>query len=370
MAHATDRQFSPVRRKWRLFRTWSSGHPVWCAWQVTYRCNFRCEFCGYWRDEMGKMPELTVEQFDIGARKLAQFGTLMVSLAGGEPLLREDLPDIIRSVGRYHFPFMTTNGWLVNERSAAEIMQAGIWGVSVSIDYATPEKHDARRGVDGAWERAWRAVELLSAARVHKYQRVCVFSVLLDDNIDDCLKLIEMADQRNAYYLLQPYCHRKTGSRDHQHNNGAVSPRLLELFDRYNNFASGPLYISKFDEFLHGGVPNCKAGSAFFNIDSTGDVAICVEYKDQPVANLLTDGAATIRSRLRAAARGNECRDCWYNCRGEIEGLYTPYGVVKSLRHYILDNGRAKSSPLAADARARSSQPPTIPPEIGGATSL
>jgi len=319
---------------------------------------------------MGKMPELTVEQFDIGARKLAQFGTLMVSLAGGEPLLREDLPDIIRSVGRYHFPFMTTNGWLINERSAAEIMQAGIWGVSVSIDYATPEKHDARRGVDGAWERAWRAVELLSAARVHKFQRVCVFSVLLDDNIDDCLKLIEMADRRNAHYLLQPYCHRKTGSRDHQHNDGAVSPRLLELFDRYNNFASGPLYISKFDQFLHGGVPNCKAGRAFFNIDSTGDVAMCVEHKHQPVANLLTDGAATIRSRLRAAAKTNECRDCWYNCRGEIEGLYTPYGVLKCLRHYILDNGRAKSPPLPADVRVGSSQPPAVPPETGGSTPL
>ncbi len=347
-----DTQLSPTTRKWRLFRAWTGGHPIWCAWQVTYRCNFRCGFCGYWHDEMGEQPELTPDQFSIGARKLAQFGTMMVSLAGGEPLVRPDLPEIIRRIGRYHFPFMTTNGWLVDEKSAAAIMRAGIWGVSVSVDYAAPEKHDARRGVDGAWERAWRAVELLSAARVHKFQRVSVFSVLLDDNIDDCLKIIEMAEQRNAYYLLQPYCHRKTGSRAHAHNDGPVSPRLLELFDRYNNFASGPLYISKFDQFLRGGVPNCKAGKAFFNIDSTGDVAACVEKKHQPVANLLTDGAATIRSRLRAAAKGNQCRDCWYNCRGEIESLYTPHGFLKCLRHYILDNGKAKPAPLRAPAPA------------------
>lgn len=344
MAYISDRQFSSGHRKWRLFRAWTGGHPIWCAWQVTYRCNYKCGFCGYWHDDMADEPELTVEQFDIGARKLAQAGTMMISIAGGEPLLRPDLPEIIRVIGKYHFPFMTTNGWLINEKSAAEIMQAGIWGVSVSVDYASAEKHDARRGVDGAWERAWRAVELLSAARVHKFQRVSVFSVLLDDNIDDCSKILAMADQRNAYYLLQPYCHRKTGSRDHGHSDGPVSPRLMELLDKYPNFASGTRYISKFDEFLRGGVPGCKAGRAFFNIDSTGDVAICVEQKHQPVANLITDGGATIRNRLRAASEGNECCDCWYNCRGEIEGLYTPGGFIKCLKHYLLDRGRAKSS--------------------------
>jgi len=346
-----DKPLSAAERKWRLFRAWTAGHPIWCAWQITYRCNFRCDFCGYWNDEMGRMPELSLDQYSLGARKLAQFGTLMVSLAGGEPMVRDDLPEIIRRVGRYHFPFMTTNGWLVNEHNAAEIMRAGIWGVSVSIDYASPEKHDARRGVHGSWQQAWKAVELLSAARVHKYQRVSVLSVLMDDNIDDCLKLIEMADRRNAYYLIQPYCFRKTGSRAYGHNNGPVSPRLLELFDLYRNFASGPLYISKFDQFLHGGVPNCKAGRAFFNIDSKGDIASCVERKHLPVANLLTDSASTIRNRLRAEAKGNTCTDCWYNCRGEIEGLYSPYGFLKCLRHYILDNGRAKSTVASPAAR-------------------
>jgi molybdenum cofactor biosynthesis enzyme MoaA len=111
---------------------------------VTYRCNFRCPFCGYWRDKLGLEAETTVQQFAEGAKKLAQYGTLMISLAGGEPLLRTDLPQIIRSVAAYHFPFLTTNGWLVTEEYAREIMQAGIWGVSVSIDYATPERHDQR----------------------------------------------------------------------------------------------------------------------------------------------------------------------------------------------------------------------------------
>ncbi|MFB3894102.1 MAG: radical SAM protein [Phycisphaerae bacterium] len=333
--------FSPVEKKWRLFRCWAGGHPMWCAWQVTYRCNFRCRFCHYWHDPLGQADEPTLAQYADGARKLANMGTMLVSLAGGEPLLRTDLPQIVREIGRYHFPFVTTNGWLITRQSAEDLMKAGVWGVSVSIDYARPDKHDARRGMDGAWEQAWRAVDLLSAARVHKFQRVNVIAVLMDDNIDDIEPLLEMAGRRGAYFMVQPYGRLKTGTDRYAHNDGAVSPRLLRLHRRHRNFLSNPRYLARFDQFLHGGVPSCRAGQAFFNIDSTGDIAICVERKGQPVANLYRDGTGTIRRRLHDAARGNLCTSCWYNCRGEIESLYRPRGLLESLPTLLFDRGKA-----------------------------
>jgi len=330
--------------KWRLLRSWAGGHPIWCAWQVTYRCNFRCRFCHYWQDTMGWQDEPPVERYAEGARKLARLGTMVLSLAGGEPMLREDLPDIVRAVGQHHFPFMTTNGWLVTERSAAELMDANLWGVSVSIDYASPDPHDQRRGVNGAWEQAWRAVDLLSAARRHAHQRVNVMAVLMDDNIDDIPKLVEMANDRRAYFMIQPYGYLKTGSHAYEHNNGPVSPRLLALARRWPNFVSNHTYLRQFDRFLHGGVPGCMAGRAFFNIDSTGDVAICVEQRQRPVANLFADDIWTVRNRLRDAARGNGCTECWYNCRGEIESLYRPVGLAGRLRDYVMDMGAAPTA--------------------------
>lgn len=333
--------FSSVQKKWRLFRAWSSGHPVWCGWQVTYRCNFRCRFCHYWNDPMGLAREPSVADYAQGARKLAGFGTLLISLAGGEPLLRTDLPEIVRAIARYHFPFVTTNGWLVTEESARRLMGAGAWGVSVSIDYARPRRHDRRRGMDGAWEQAWRAVELLSAARVHKHQRVNVMAVLLDDNVDDLETLLAMAAQRGAYFMVQPYGSLKTGSHAYEHNDGAVSGRLLGLRGQWGNFLSNPYYLGRFDTFLSGGVPGCRAGRAFFNIDSTGDIALCVEQRHRPVANLYRHSMGAIRSRLRAAAQGNACTRCWYNCRGEVESLYDPFGLVKSLPTLLFDRGKA-----------------------------
>ena len=334
---------SSVEKKWRLFRAWAGGHPVWCAWQVTYRCNFRCRFCNYWSLAADAAEEPPVSAYVEGARKLASLGTLLVSLAGGEPLLRTDIPSIVAAVGRYHFPFVTTNGWLATPQLARDIMQAGCWGVSVSIDYADPARHDRRRGMVGAWEQAWRAVELFSAARVEKWQRVNVITVLMDDNVGDVEPLLRMAAERQAYFMVQPYGQLKTGSAAYAHNDGAVAPRLLRLRARYRNFLSNPYYLERFDQFLNGGGGNCQAGRGFFNIDEKGDVAICVERRDRPVANLFRDDVATIRGRLRDAARGNACRMCWYNCRGEIESLYDPVGLVKSLPTLLFDRGAART---------------------------
>jgi MoaA/NifB/PqqE/SkfB family radical SAM enzyme len=332
---------SAVEKKFNLFRAWAGGHPVWCAWQVTYRCNFRCRFCHYWARPSSAQEEPPVSAYAEGARKLARLGSLLVSLAGGEPLLRTDLPEIVRVVGRYHFPFLTTNGWLVRAELARDLMRGGLWGVSVSIDYADPDRHDARRGMVGAWEQAWRAVEMFSDARAHKWQRVNVIAVLMEDNLEQMASLVEMARRRGAYFMVQPYGQLKTGSAAYVHNNGPVAPRLLDLHARHLNFLSNRKYLERFDQFLGGGVGGCKAGRAFFNIDADGGVAICVEQRHRPVGNLYRDGLGRLCRRLRSAAGGNRCTGCWYNCRGEIENLYQPLGLVNSLPTLLFDRGRA-----------------------------
>jgi len=331
---------SPREKKWRLFRAWASGYPVWCAWQVTYRCNFRCAFCGYWKDPAGLLPEQSLEQIRLGARKLANMGTLMISIAGGEPTIRKDLPEIVAAIAEYHFPFLTTNGWLVTQTMADEIFSAGLWGVSVSIDYANPDQHDRRRGTPGAWRRAIKALDYFARARKHRWQRVNLMCVLLHDNLDQIETLLKIAADHDAYFMVQPYCTLKTGSSRFVCRSEGVARRLLDLRHRYPNFLSNPAFLSRFDEALTTGVPGCMAGRAFFNIDSLGNAAICVEFRHRPVANIYADTIQTVIQNLREASRNNQCRSCWYNCRGEIESLYQPYGLVKSLPTLLFDRGR------------------------------
>ena len=328
-------------KKWRLLRAFCAARPVWCAWQVTYRCNFRCGFCQYWKDPMGAQPEQTIAQFEQGSAKLARWGTLLISLAGGEPLLRNDLCDIVRAVGRFHFPFVTTNGWLATPEKAEQLFKAGLWGASISLDYADPYRHDAARGIQGAFQRAERALAYFSQARQYDWQRVNLMMVLLDDNLDQVEPLIRLAARHNAYFMIQPYCPEKIKSTQYRYKESdGVGAYLLSLRKKYTNFLSNPTFLSRFDQALSGGVPNCQAGRAFFNIDSTGDIAICVENRHKPVANLYLDNPTHIVQKLREGGRGNTCKACWYNCRGEVESLYVPKGLMQSLPTLLLDRGR------------------------------
>lgn len=331
---------SAIQKKVHLARAYFSRHPVWCAWQVNYRCNFRCAFCRYWVDPMGDAPELSVADFQAGSRKLADLGALLVSLAGGEPLIRPDIVDVVAAIAEWHFPFITTNGWFSTPELAQDLFAAGMWGISVSLDYAEAERHDRRRGTPGAFERGLAAVEHFSAARKYKWQRVNWMAVLMEDNLDQIEPMIRMAAERGAYFMVQPYGMRKTGAPRFRHaDDGTVSRHLLDLRRRYPNFLSNPYFLSRFDQALNGGVAGCRAGRGFFSIDSTGEIAVCVEERARPVANLFKDSAKEIVQRLRADLVPQKCRACWYNCRGEIESLYDPWGVVMSLPTLLFDRG-------------------------------
>ncbi|NIA22491.1 MAG: radical SAM protein [Anaerolineaceae bacterium] len=344
-ALGTHRRSGPLRKKIGLFRTWASGHPMWMAWQVTYRCNLQCSFCNYWKSPSHPQEELTTDEFREASERLARLGAIFISLAGGEPLVRDDIVDIVEAVARYHFPFVTTNGWKATEPLAREMFEAGLWGVSVSLDYSDPRRHDTQRGREGAYDRAVAAIEMFSKARKHPWQRVNLMCVLVDDNLGEIEKLLKLAGRLDAYLMVQPYSQLKTGDRRFLAGAG-VSEHLLGLRRRYPNFLSNPYFLGHFDHYLsEGAVPGCRAGRAFCNIDERGDVAICVEKRDRTVGNVLTSRPGELVRGLREAARANRCHNCWYNCRGEIEALYHPWGLLKSLPTYIFNRGRPSQQP-------------------------
>ena len=317
-------------KKWRLVRAYLARRPIWCAWQVTYRCSFRCRICPYWREPHRAADELSVEQFERGAENLAHSGSMLINLAGGEPLLRDDLPEIVAALARRHFPFLTTNGWHLEPGRAEELWKAGLWGASVSIDYPEAARHDAQRGRPGAFDEAVRAVETLRDTRTAPHQRVNVMAVLTAENQADIEGVLALSERLGVHFMVQPYSTLKTGS-ESPRPEPPVAAHLVDLRRRRPAFLSNPYFLGRFDAALDGGVPGCRAGRATFNIDERGLVAKCVEDRSNPVGSVVETPMDELVRRLRQAWRENRCQACWYNCRGEVEALYTPRGLVASL---------------------------------------
>ncbi|HET6361848.1 MAG TPA: radical SAM protein [Gemmatimonadota bacterium] len=329
-------------KKARLLKAFLLGRPVWVTWQVTYNCNYGCSFCTYWKNDFKPHEENSLEDFAVGARKLSELGSLIVSLAGGEPMLRRDIHHIVDIVARDHFPYLTTSGSGMTTKRARQLWEAGLWGCSVSIDYADPEKHAEHRGVKFAFERAIKAIEQLMEARTDlSYQRVQIISVLTDDNLDEMPKLCELARKLGVYWQVQPYSVMKTGNEGQRHLRGATEV-LMDLKRRYpDTFHTNRLYLERFDEAVNDGISGCIAGRAMFNIDNQMVVSKCVEFNlTEPCGNLRSEDMRTVLGRLHEAHERNTCTACWYSCRGEVEVLYEPRGFLNSMHSFLWQSRR------------------------------
>ncbi len=134
---------------------------------VTDRCNFRCVYCmpetGIPRKPHSEM--LTYEEITCLVSAAASQGIRRVRLTGGEPLVRRDLPVLVRQLSAIpgiEEISLTTNGFLL-ERFAAELAEAGLSRINVSLDTLDPEKfRTVTRG--GSLEQVWRGIRAAEKA--------------------------------------------------------------------------------------------------------------------------------------------------------------------------------------------------------------
>ena len=127
---------------------------------VNHECNLKCFFChaeGYHNDEEELM---TPEEIGELVYILAEFGIRSVKLTGGEPLLREDLEEIIgqiRSVEDIEDVGLTTNGTLLEER-VQKLAEAGLDRINVNIPSLRKDVYRSITGVD-ALDRVLNGLE-------------------------------------------------------------------------------------------------------------------------------------------------------------------------------------------------------------------
>jgi MoaA/NifB/PqqE/SkfB family radical SAM enzyme len=269
--------------------------------------------------------ELDLTTYRRLARELDELGTFLVSVEGGEPLLRPDLPAIVEALAERHIPALFTNGWHVTDELAAELWDRGLVHASVSIDYPEAARHDAKRDLDGAFARAVRALEHFARRAPNGGRQVNVMSVVMADNAGDLDALCRLSQRLGVGHqltLLSVSGYRRKDGQDHLPPAG-TGEALAKLHERYPHVRFFRSYFDRIDAFLGGsGLPTCHAGVQSFNIDHVGNVSPCIERIDRVMGNVRHETLATIHARLVAAeAESMACQKCWTACRGVTEAL-------------------------------------------------
>lgn len=134
------------------------------VWNCTRRCNLRCVHCYSGSTDRQCTGELTTDEGLRLIDALAAFGAPVILFSGGEPLLRPDLPDLIRhATGRGLRAVISTNGTLITPAAAAHLKELNLSYVGVSLD-GTQGVNDRFRGVPGAYAQALAGIRACRAA--------------------------------------------------------------------------------------------------------------------------------------------------------------------------------------------------------------
>jgi cyclic pyranopterin phosphate synthase len=171
---------------------------------LTARCNLSCIYCHHEgelssRGQLSSKREISQELAVSVATAAAQLGVRSLKLTGGEPLLREDLEDIISGMPSALKISLTTNGIFLEER-AGGLAEAGLERVNISLDSLRPEIYRAITGGGrGDLEKVIRGID---SALLAGLDPIKLNVVVLQENQDEVAELIHFSRGRGLILQL------------------------------------------------------------------------------------------------------------------------------------------------------------------------
>ncbi len=238
---------------------------------VTNRCPYRCWHCY----NAGRSQEdLSLEALTRLADELQEMGVVMVTLTGGEPLVRSDLDQIAGLFdGRCCLALGTTGAGLTAAR-ARRLRDRGLFAVGVSLDSIHPQQHDRLRGHRGAFRTALDALRVAAQSGLYPY----IVSVATREFLrpDRFMRFMRFAAECGALevHLLEPSATGRLAGRTDVLLSKAERALILDYQKQVADDEQLPILSSY--AYLEGAEAfGCGAGLTHLYIDGSGEVCPC-----------------------------------------------------------------------------------------------
>jgi MoaA/NifB/PqqE/SkfB family radical SAM enzyme len=303
----------------------------------TELCNFRCKMCTIGRpgtidpkDEMetGRIVSLLAE-----ARKL---GTKILVLWGGEPLTHKDLGTIIEaahSLGIH--TYITTNGYLLNEKWRSEFLRLGVDAISVSLDHTMADGHDTLRGKPGAMDRIVENMRAMTKEGGGRFN-IGINMLINKGTIDEIPKMVRLAEDIGLKWVKfnpalpgYPFNDKSFDDPGMRFSPDDVAHFRATIVQARQALLQQGLYTNS-QTFLTGMADHfagqdlskgCRSGFISLNIGSRGDVTMCTRdsrilgnVKNTPLKEVWNSPAF---QKARKYPSREACRHCWQSCYAE-----------------------------------------------------
>ena len=296
---------------------------------LTHGCNLRCKTCYLSAGEPLKNELSTNEYMNIFSQ-IKRMDFEMVYLLGGEPMVREDIFDIIHMAKNFNlYTSMSSNGFFINEKNAIKLKDSGLDQVQISIDSGDENINDFIRG-EGSFKKAVNAILNFKKAGI----RVSVGFTITKfyNNVNAMVNVARSLgiDVLNVS-VAEPF---GRASLFHIVPDREDVKKAIEMIKNYKGEIK--LTFNGFRFFLEEDIFNkslenvpedyhsCPAGQDRFVIDSNGDIYGCelLMYKEFLEGNAVKDDLESIWKNGFKAFRERklppECEKCKFNksCQG------------------------------------------------------
>jgi radical SAM protein with 4Fe4S-binding SPASM domain len=277
-----------------------SSYPILSEIAVTYRCNLRCRFC-YAGCNCTRRPEQDSPELATGAvRRLLDImaedaRVPSVSFTGGEPTLRNDLPQLVahaRGLGlRVN---LITNGTCVDGDGVRCLVDAGLNSAQVSLEGTSAQTHDALTRQRGSFARSVATLHAFRAAGIVVHSNTTLNRMNVEDAVRFPAFVRDAGLPRFSMNLMMP-----AGSGSEARELLVTYTEAGPLVDRIHAEARrcgvefhwySPTPLCLFNPIARGlGNKGCAACDGLLSVAPNGDVLPCSSYP-RPVGNLLRDG--------------------------------------------------------------------------------
>jgi MoaA/NifB/PqqE/SkfB family radical SAM enzyme len=302
-------------------RSLTPNKPHHAQWMLTRKCNFRCRGCNVWRQQ--DKYELSTEAVKKGLDILRDVGVVDLVLSGGNPLLRDDIEEILEYASRFFITTIYDNGSMALKKIEA-LRYADL--VAISIDSLDPKKNDYIRGVKGAWRTAMQAVEELHNEGIS----VGVAPTISQYNLYEILDFTRYFATKDipVWYSLYSYDTAadqdylfKIGKKDDQFTivdkdaMVKLCDSLVEMKKKTSNIMMTKKLLRAIKNlYLTGERPwECRAFHNFFMIDHVGRVAGC--HLHDPTTTVFDLPTIWNTPELKVLQEQySKCKRCTYMC--------------------------------------------------------
>ena len=294
---------------------WMAERPIVVSFEVTDACTCYCKHCDHGgpRDESRHLKPAEYRRYMEALRPC------VVQVSGGEPLLRDDVVEIVRNIkggSKLPYTILVSNWSLMTQEKYLALRQAGIDQFSVSLDFPD-ERHDDFRAYPGLYRHLEDLIPRLAKLG---HDDIVLNSCITSENVGEIGAIADKAREWGVNLCYSAYSARRTGCREYFLNTPEQLAQLNAHLDRVearrdqtNWIVNTPSTLEATRHyFANGGTPGCKAGLRFLVVTADGALQPCsMQFQRYPLEE---------RTRMIGEFTGrNQCDECYVSIRSYLD---------------------------------------------------